>query len=860
MIRSNVSEPGSAILCQRNQTGQANDRDAAAPGAGNDPDLTRFRYCAIGLANKDGTQNLTSTLYYPRKSFPPASPSATLPPVTGSLAGSFNPPCSIPFDDPSLQDGTGVCKEIFYNKPALIDLTWNDLPDGDYELRTIAMDASGNVSNDYFVHRFKVAVPNPNWESCPHSSTLCPGQTTVRPNPNDTACGYNFTCDGTKPCCPPPELRCPAGSPCYASNSCPGGAYDGTPQCPGCTGTCPTSSGTRAGQGCPDRNTYSACQVKLDDCGNACPAGLMDPNSICPANNCGALNACGAACPITGTACGCPPAGTLCTNQTKVKDARGINCPGTLPAPGCPAPKAGEVACGTVAMSCDPTDPGAIANSCTKWCTVAPPTPTPTPTPAPTCVREEVWKHSPNGGFEGGDVTNSGCPAPESYGTGPERAPAGPWEFPDHTNFEFYVDAWCAYGDCELSFNGSTLCTHNGPAFGSRNSFNPNLWGQDVSTWGRSGPSPNNGMCDTWCRINVGLMADRCTGGGGGGATPPPTAPPTCNGTCDINIQNQTCTGRMASDSCGNPVCPGNRICSCTPTCTGSRSSQYCSGVPTGESDGCGGTCRGDYDCAGCSCDPAVAANTCVGTPIANRCGRMGPPTNCQGTKQPGCENGVPVCGGTCAAPPTPSCQNECVNSWDCGSAPMCDPYSECSIDRYACVTQPSGCNQCVWQQFCPTCRPYDNYGCFTAGALIDTPRGAIPIEQIKIGDEVYSYDNLLKTRVRGRVERVFTHDVEIFGIVELEDGTKFEVTAEHKFYLPELELYEAAGKLKPGDKLLRDNGAGELYVEVKSVDFSNAERRAKVYNFHVPYFQNYYVNGVLVHNIKMRDVDYQYY
>lgn len=47
-----------------------------------------------------------------------------------------------------------------------------------------------------------------------------------------------------------------------------------------------------------------------------------------------------------------------------------------------------------------------------------------------------------------------------------------------------------------------------------------------------------------------------------------------------------------------------------------------------------------------------------------------------------------------------------CDDSWDCGSAPACDPFTECSVDLYACaVSQQSGLGQCVHRGFCPTCQ-----------------------------------------------------------------------------------------------------------------------------------------------------------
>lgn len=47
-----------------------------------------------------------------------------------------------------------------------------------------------------------------------------------------------------------------------------------------------------------------------------------------------------------------------------------------------------------------------------------------------------------------------------------------------------------------------------------------------------------------------------------------------------------------------------------------------------------------------------------------------------------------------------------CNDTWDCGSAPRCDPYSECSIDIYRCEVNPrTGYRDCRHVGFCGPCR-----------------------------------------------------------------------------------------------------------------------------------------------------------
>ena len=47
-----------------------------------------------------------------------------------------------------------------------------------------------------------------------------------------------------------------------------------------------------------------------------------------------------------------------------------------------------------------------------------------------------------------------------------------------------------------------------------------------------------------------------------------------------------------------------------------------------------------------------------------------------------------------------------CDTNWDCGSALACDPYTECSVDLYACVvSQRTGRGQCVHRGTCGPCQ-----------------------------------------------------------------------------------------------------------------------------------------------------------
>jgi hypothetical protein len=77
---------------------------------------------------------------------------------------------------------------------------------------------------------------------------------------------------------------------------------------------------------------------------------------------------------------------------------------------------------------------------------------------------------------------------------------------------------------------------------------------------------------------------------------------------------------------------------------------------------------------------------------------------------------------------------------------------------------------------------------CIRAGQLVTTDRGLIPIEEIKIGDNVLSYDIKTKEFEFQPVIKTFTNlhkssSYDHFLKFEMDDGTTLEVTPNHKIY-----------------------------------------------------------------------------
>ena len=140
--------------------------------------------------------------------------------------------------------------------------------------------------------------------------------------------------------------------------------------------------------------------------------------------------------------------------------------------------------------------------------------------------------------------------------------------------------------------------------------------------------------------------------------------------------------------------------------------------------------------------------------------------------------------------------------------------------------------------------------GCFTAGTLVSTPQGNIPIEKLALGDTVYAYDEESGETVESVVEKVFVHPNKWYGEAVLDDGSRLEVTPVHRFYSPATGQWIAIGQLKVGDVVYEGLGGDAHLVPIKALDFDHM-KKSTVYNLEITKYHNYYVEGVLVHNVK---------
>jgi RHS repeat-associated protein len=132
---------------------------------------------------------------------------------------------------------------------------------------------------------------------------------------------------------------------------------------------------------------------------------------------------------------------------------------------------------------------------------------------------------------------------------------------------------------------------------------------------------------------------------------------------------------------------------------------------------------------------------------------------------------------------------------------------------------------------------------CFVKGTLISTKEGFKKIEDIKIGDFVWSFNELENKNELKKVLDLSSKSVS--EIIEIRAGaTKIECTLEHPFYVDG--NWVAAKDLKIDNKLFLFDGS------TVNIDFlEKYEKSEKVYNFEVEGNHNYFIadQQILVHN-----------
>jgi RHS repeat-associated protein len=145
-----------------------------------------------------------------------------------------------------------------------------------------------------------------------------------------------------------------------------------------------------------------------------------------------------------------------------------------------------------------------------------------------------------------------------------------------------------------------------------------------------------------------------------------------------------------------------------------------------------------------------------------------------------------------------------------------------------------------------PAVRALSPSRCFVAGTLIHTENGLVPIEKIKAGDKVLSYNEDGRQVEYQTVVRTFVnHSSNLFEVRVEGQSEPLVVTNGHPFYVHRARSNLSANegewinsdKLKAEDLVLKPDG---IWVEIVSVNHVLGE--AAVYNFEVEQNHDYFV------------------
>lgn len=140
---------------------------------------------------------------------------------------------------------------------------------------------------------------------------------------------------------------------------------------------------------------------------------------------------------------------------------------------------------------------------------------------------------------------------------------------------------------------------------------------------------------------------------------------------------------------------------------------------------------------------------------------------------------------------------------------------------------------------------------CFIAGTLVLTSLGNKKIEDIKIGDEVWSFDEETGEKSLKKVVKLFKNKTKklVHLLFEFEDGRteKLVCTEGHPFYVKNHGWVKSNDLLENDLILMYNNDVANLVKK----DIYEFEQEETTYNFEVEDYHTYYVgeNSILVHN-----------
>lgn len=137
---------------------------------------------------------------------------------------------------------------------------------------------------------------------------------------------------------------------------------------------------------------------------------------------------------------------------------------------------------------------------------------------------------------------------------------------------------------------------------------------------------------------------------------------------------------------------------------------------------------------------------------------------------------------------------------------------------------------------------------CFIAGTFVETPDGAVEIQNAAAGAAVWSFNPETFAIEADTVVACFEHTAPGYYEAEFSNGKTLSVTGEHRFLT-------ASGKFTRIDELTKGQTvfvkSGRELKEVLFVGKSWVPNAVRVYNIHVLKNRTYFAEGFAVHNLK---------
>ncbi|GIW65474.1 MAG: hypothetical protein KatS3mg093_453 [Candidatus Parcubacteria bacterium] len=137
--------------------------------------------------------------------------------------------------------------------------------------------------------------------------------------------------------------------------------------------------------------------------------------------------------------------------------------------------------------------------------------------------------------------------------------------------------------------------------------------------------------------------------------------------------------------------------------------------------------------------------------------------------------------------------------------------------------------------------------GCFPAKTkILMFNKDKKQISQVRVGDQVISYDFKTSGFIRNKVEEVIVHKNYKGGYIIINE--KIRLTPNHPVYCFNLKTWKPADQLSLNDQIVFENNK---IVEIYSLKFIK-RARITVYNLHLKHKEhNFFADGALVHNAK---------